>query len=211
MGATEIALIANALLFLVAVTASLDVFDSGDSSSSVADQNDDTISPLFDAADYTETFEGTEGDDNFVADPDAEAFAFFLKAGNDLLNASSGTDFVQGGSGNDSLNLFEGNDIVFGEDGNDEITGGRDDDVVFGGDGDDILSGDRLDSFGSVERGIDSVSGGTGNDTLLLAGADTGTGGSGDDLFVVFNSEDKDSLVEITDFVKGEDSIELRY
>ena len=240
----ELAIAANALLFMLVMAMQMDIFGSDDP---VAEDEDEAVSPLYDEADYAQTFDGTEGDDEYTMDREGENFAAFLKAGNDFLNGSDGNDFAQGGAGNDIMNMFEGDDIVFGNsgddqifagrdndtidggsgndrldgslgddqisggDGADEITGGRGDDVVMGGAGDDILSGDRLDSYGSVARGIDTVDGGEGDDTLYLAGADTGTGGEGNDLFIVFNSEEPDELVEITDYTKGEDSIELRY
>jgi hypothetical protein len=64
MGGTELAILANALMLMVAMSLSFDFFSSDDTTSARSnDDDDDAISPLFDAAEYTQTFDGTDGDD----------------------------------------------------------------------------------------------------------------------------------------------------
>ncbi|MBY5309952.1 sodium:calcium exchanger, partial [Aphanizomenon flos-aquae CCAP 1446/1C] len=83
-----------------------------------------------------------------------------------------------------------------GTSGSDNITGTSDDDVIQGLGGNDTLSG---------QGGNDQLFGGTGSDTL--------TGGTGQDQFVFeyFNgSSIAQDLDVVTDFVQGEDKIDLR-
>jgi Ca2+-binding RTX toxin-like protein len=80
----------------------------------------------------------------------------------DTLVASGGHFVLSGALGNDTIRGGEGQDILKGGDGNDTIDGGDADgagDFIFGGTGDDVLVGNQSDVF----------SGGTGQDTLLLA------------------------------------------
>jgi Ca2+-binding RTX toxin-like protein len=90
--------------------------------------------------------------------------------------------------GNGLANVILGGglyDTLEGMAGNDELRGGGADDVLDGGDGDDLLVGGD---------GIDELTGGAGADTFRYGGWDSGTLGSAD---------------RITDFVAGEDRIDL--
>jgi len=83
-----------------------------------------------------------------------------------------------------------------GTSGSDNIIGTSGDDLIQGLGGNDTLSG---------EGGNDQLFGGTGSDTL--------TGGTGSDQFVfeTFNSDSfSQDLDVVTDFVKGQDKIDLR-
>ena len=108
--------------------------------------------------------------------------------GNDILRGDAGNDKLYGGAGNDKLYGGIGNDWLDGGVGNDILRGDTGNDKLYGGAGNDILRGDA---------GNDILNGGTGHDVL--------TGGAGLDVFQLLNlSKDK-----ITDFVVGQDSIQL--
>lgn len=120
--------------------------------------------------------------------------------GDDIIDLSSdiftyGNVTLNGGNGDDILWSNDGDDILSGDAGNDHLVGGRGYDSIFGGDGDDILKG---------YDGDDILNGGSGFDTL--------TGGSGNDIFTFTNLSDSNNINYsdlITDFTKGEDSINL--
>lgn len=147
--------------------------------------------------DFTEALEG----DDIVLGGD----------GDDRIFAGRGDDVVFGGAGNDLLEGSLGADTLNGGDGNDQLSGGRENDTLNGGAGDDILSGDRFDQISGTQRGVDILNGDAGNDTLWLVGDDTGTGGAGEDLFRVFDTENPDASVTITDYNSAEDRIEVIY
>jgi len=144
-------------------------------------------------------------------------------AGNDSLIGGHGHDRLLGGSGSDRLDGNDGNDLLFGEDGDDRLFGGNANDSLVGGAGNDRLLGgnghDRLD--GNVgddvlegEAGSDRLFGGSGNDILTGGqGRDQLSGGSGADIFVFTRASDSgtgpDSWDVITDFLSGEDRIDL--
>jgi Bacterial Ig domain/RTX calcium-binding nonapeptide repeat (4 copies) len=121
-----------------------------------------------------------------------------------IINGTSGADYIVG--------LGE-DDTLYGKDGNDIILGGADDDAINGDGGNDMLLG---------EAGRDTLQGGTGNDTLKGgadadtlsggegvdwlyggAGLDKLTGGNGNDVFV-FGAADATSKDRISDFKTGD-------
>jgi hypothetical protein len=124
----------------------------------------------------------------------------YAGGGDDLINFTSpnyshGDIVIYGGSGDDKIWSSIGNDNLFGQAGNDEIYGGSGDDQIDGGDGDDFLSGG--------------------------AGSNIFTGGHGADIFCFDSFEIDDRLPTdfsdynqthidiITDFIQGEDKIQL--
>ena len=130
--------------------------------------------------------------------------------GNDANNfvlAWDGNDTVHGGGGDDELRGNDGDDSLYGDAGNDYLRGGRNNDSLFGGEGNDTLLGvNSLDgSKGLGEKDI--LTGGAGNDTFVLGSAtevyyddgvpNPGYSGNGD-------------YARITDFVDGQDSIQLK-
>ncbi len=123
--------------------------------------------------------------------------------GNDLLYGNDGNDRLYGGSGEDILIAGAGNDIIFGRTGDDRLVGEAGDDALFGGSGNDILQSGT---------GNNVLNGGAGNDFLHGQGdgVDNLTGGEGADIFARFLSGDAGAGHSlITDFVPGEDRIEL--
>ena len=131
--------------------------------------------------------------------------------GTDEIAAGRGNDTVFGGDGNDVVDGSLDDDLIYGGAGDDQLEGARDNDVIYGGAGNDVISGDRLDGIGGVDRGIDTIYGEEGDDTLWLYGEDTGTGGAGADLFRVINADDPDTGVTITDYDATEDRIQIHY
>jgi Ca2+-binding RTX toxin-like protein len=82
--------------------------------------------------------------------------------GADVLAGNGGDDLMLGGTGDDVIEGGAGNDGLYGESGNDRITT-LEGDRAFGGDGDDrMVAGDLR--FASID-------GGSGFDTLQMAGA----------------------------------------
>lgn len=101
----------------------------------------------------------------------------------------AGNDTLTGGLGNDTLDGRGGNDILQGGFGDDSLIGDVDNDTLQGGAGNDTIRG---------SAGLDLVAGGSGDDNL--------TGGSDADTFVFAVNWGVDT---ITDFVKGEDTLDL--
>ena len=121
--------------------------------------------------------------------------------GDDGLQGFGGDDTLDGGAGNDALFGDVGDDKLLGGTGNDFVQGGLGNDVIVGGAGNDTLNG---------EPGADSIDGGAGNDMLIgrredpLIGEDTLTGGTGQDVFVIVNSDGASIFSPlITDFAAG--------
>ncbi|WP_114240103.1 calcium-binding protein [Dyella sp. C9] len=136
-------------------------------------------------------------------------FRLQLGTGNaDVINGSTGGDFLLGGSGNDTLNGGDGDDVLIGGAGNDVLNGGAGNDVLIGGDGDDVLDGGA---------GSNRMEGGAGNDTLKVSSSANNNvfvGGTGDDLLYgswnsdtyIFNRGDgRDTIVETESYVGATD------
>jgi len=166
---------------------------------------------------------GGSGNDRLLGGSDG---AFFDDTGSDELNGGTGLDVLVGGDGDDVLNGGDDRDLLFGGDGDDVLSGGNGQDDLSGGDGNDVLlggAGDDLISGGN--SGDDILDGGAGNDLLLGDvgddfivggnGDDELIGGSGNDLLTggagadIFDFSQGDGFDTITDFVSGEDQIDL--
>jgi len=110
--------------------------------------------------------------------------------GNDLIFGDGSNDQMAGGAGADLMDGGAGNDSMMGEDGND---------VVHGGDGDDWISvgtecqwgsEHEIHTCGPIAAGTDDdqAFGDGGNDHLFASkGMDTLSGGDGDDFFEIKN------------------------
>lgn len=136
--------------------------------------------------------------------------------GADTLSGDAGNDTLIGGANNDLMSGGEGSDAIACDTGNDVATGGAGADRLFGGAGDDTLSGFDLNGAGGTDAAIDGadwLSGGDGNDSLILGRGDTGTGGAGADTFILAATSNGDatSFTTISDYVRGTDGIKLRY
>ena len=86
--------------------------------------------------------------------------------GNARANQITGTpqrDVVVARGGNDTIRGLGGNDVICGGDGADTILGGEGNDRLYGET--DLV---RLDQFGRVVKKGDTISGGTGDDTIDL-------------------------------------------
>lgn len=161
--------------------------------------------------------------------------------GQDYLLGGDGDDLLDGGAGDDTLDgQGSGNDTLFGGDGNDNLSG-HDGGSIYGGAGNDTIYGtlyggelvadggagsDYFD-VSATSAGVVTLSGGDGDDTLLVwadvsgevdlgDGADTlnvdaqnairVTTGAGKDRIVLQNwSEAVGNKLEITDFQAGTD------
>lgn len=147
----------------------------------------------------------------------------------DTLNGGAGNDVLKGQVGWDTLNASDGNDELLGGDGNDTLNGGTGTDILKGGNGADTLNGgngaDTLEGAGGADMlnggaGADTLTGGGGddvlngdggNDTFISSvGDDTYTGGSGADTFE-FETAFGSTLMTITDFESGVDSIHITH
>ncbi len=153
---------------------------------------------LADCQDTGDVGDGSGGDivtcDN---NPGADADGYTGTSGNDQITVeagatvgdSSGDDHVRGDAGNDTIeNNGTVEDNILGDDGNDDITnnsnaknlyGGNENDTInnsgtveniFGQDDDDVIT-----NSGTVDN---QISGGSGDDTVILSGADVKVGGN---------------------------------
>lgn len=104
-------------------------------------------------------------------------------SGDDLINDSSsstfidalaGADTVYGNGGNDTLFGNSGNDFLFGGAGTDSLNGGANNDSLYGGGDNDVLYDDS---------GVNLYDGGDGNDAITATSSSGGTilGGAGND------------------------------
>lgn len=160
-------------LFMLFLGYEADWFGGSSSSDDEAPEPEtDTENPLYLADDYTDEVQGTEGNDDLTAD-EQESLAWFLDAGQDTLDASTGNDYVNAGTGDDQLMMRAGDDIAVGGEGNDTIDAGVGHDIVLGGLGDDDIHGNGGQDSLAGQEGNDTVLGGTGSDELY--------GGEGDD------------------------------
>jgi Ca2+-binding RTX toxin-like protein len=110
----------------------------------------------------SELLEGTSGNDYINGNGGSDSIYGY--AGNDVLSGSSSSEVVYGGSGNDTIYGNGGSDLIFGGSGNDTIYAGAGYDTIFGGSGNDVIYSNG---------GGDYIDSGTGVDTLWLGGKET--------------------------------------
>jgi Ca2+-binding RTX toxin-like protein len=186
----------------------------------------------------TDTFSGVEnlttgsGSDSLTGD--AKANTLTGGAGNDTLNGGTGTDTLIGGLGDDTY-ITDGSDTITeaagAGTGTDTVqssvtytlgvnvekltltgaeaingTGNTLNNVIIGNDSANTLTGGT---------GNDTLNGGTGNDILVGGtGTDVLVGGLGSDTFVFNFISDSTTVTTtrdvITDFTRGQDTIDLR-
>lgn len=124
----------------------------------------------------------TSGDDSYAGAPLDADFDIAGDDGRDTLDGQGGDDLLSGGADNDSL---------AGGDDNDILQGGADDDILHGGDGNDLLN---------AIPGSDTHYGGTGDDTVELAGVPGG-------VTWTWNAADQGWYVSYTDPSQGTDFV----
>src|SRR6266568_2646344 len=117
--------------------------------------------------------------------------------GNDLIvsSAQGRNDTIDGGAGNDTIIDAGGNNVIDGGDGSDSIAlAALSSNVVRGGAGDDVISVASYSSPYWIRQGIEfnfgcnTITGGTGNDTLI--------GGAELDTYVFNRSDGQDSILD---------------
>jgi len=106
----------------------------------------------FTGTDANNTISGDAGNDHLIGG-----------IGNDTLAGNAGDDTLDGGIGTDTLKGGLGNDTLLGGDGNDTLDGGGGLDTLNGGAGNDVIT---IES-----SSFQQILGGTGTDTLHLAGS----------------------------------------
>lgn len=139
-------------------------------------------------------------------------------AGNDTVKAGNGDDTILAGDGNDIVRGEAGADVLYGGAGSDRLFGGRGNDTLLDGIGNDLIDGGAgRDTFAieftnsgpfSIDLrikgpqvigegasvsliGVESLTGGTGNDTLIgNSQSNSLSGGSGSDLLIGYGGSD---------------------
>lgn len=150
----------------------------------------------------TAQIDGTSGDDNINGTSASEFIQGF--EGKDKISGGGGHDCIIAGDGNDKVSGGTGNDIIVGGIGDDKISAGTGNDKVFGGGGNDQISGGSgLDELYGNE-GDDKISGGSNNDLIYGgSGNDKISGGSGEDDLFGEDGDDKISGDSQNDYLHG--------
>ncbi|UWR23757.1 calcium-binding protein [Sulfitobacter sp. S190] len=183
---------------------------------------DDTIF----GRDGDDVLEGADGDDMLCSGDGDDVITG--NRGGDTIEGQGGDDWVSGDYGRDNVNGNEGNDTVLGGRGTDTVSGAEGDDIVFGGIVDgvplsvdelaDLRDGATLEQASEDPLGLrddkysNQLSGGIGDDQLILGSGDVAEGGEGDDIFHIMseqNGEEGFGAPTITDFNDAEDAVTL--
>ena len=168
-----------------------------------------------------DVLQGEDGNDMLCSGDDDDIVTG--NRGQDFIEGQGGNDFVSGDYGSDTVNGDEGDDTVIGGRGSDIVIGSEGDDVVFGG----ILNGLPLDleemtalrdgaSLADLNDGLDmrddsmgnTLSGGTGDDDLILGSGDVASGHSGADTFHIMSEQNGDTAPTILDY-RGDDALTI--
>ncbi|MGL5083778.1 MAG: S8 family serine peptidase [Microcoleaceae cyanobacterium] len=136
-----------------------------------------------------DTLSGDEGEDTFMG-----------LAGDDTISGLADNDWLGGNQGNDWVNGGESQDALYGGRDDDTLLGNGGDDVVYGDRGNDTLSGVDVEAANPGAGEVDTLTGGAGNDRFVL----------GDGVQVYYNGAAGEDYGLVTDFVLGEDVIQLR-
>lgn len=143
--------------------------------------------------------------------------------GNDVILSGAGADWVEGGDGNDNVNAGHGNDHAYGGAGDDTLLGASGNDVLGGDDEGELRF--KNEAIPAEVVGNDLLLGGAGDDHLLGGinsdiiddddnGVDTMTGGAGNDIFNARGVKQGAVMVvddEITDAGAGDTVVTERY
>ncbi len=84
-----------------------------------------------------------------------------------FVNLTEGNDHYDGTDANETVNGLGGDDAIFGNGGNDVLNGGDGNDGLSGGSGANVLNG-GAGSDGIYSTSVDTIDGGTGQDTLQV-------------------------------------------
>jgi Ca2+-binding RTX toxin-like protein len=163
---------------------------------------------------------GNQGNDTLTCGPGNNTLyggqdndLIYGNRGQNALIGNLGNDSVMGGAGTETLYGNQGVDVLYGDAGVDSIYGGKENDVVVGGAdndyvtgdlGDDVITGTELDTTNPGMGEIDTLQGGAGADTFVLASNTT----------VYYNDGNAQTAgvtdyALILDFQAGEDNIVL--
>lgn len=170
-------------------------------------------------------WDGTEGNDSWVAETSTTGWTAYGRAGDDhmtgspladLLSGGDGFDVIHCGGGNDRIYGGEGVDQLYGGDGNDLIDGGGQYDLIYAGNGNDAVIGGGI-VFGEAGNDLlsgsderDIMFGGDGNDTLNGGnGADFLIGGAGSD--TIHSGGDNSGNFYYTDELQGDGGKDFLY
>ena len=105
-----------------------------------------------------------------------------------IMDFTSASETIYGGSGDEMIYGKYGDDVIYGEGGNDYLSGDAGNDAIFGGEGNDTLNGGIGNNF---------LAGGTGNDAITISDSDV----------VAFNRGDgQDTL---TNWSRGKTTLSL--
>lgn len=177
---------------------------------------------------------GGEGNDIILGEQDEDTLIGgpgndYIQGGddNDALEGNSGDDWLQGLQGNDEILGGAGSDILLGEAGDDTLDGGAGADLLVGGSA--LSTAADLDDLTAIRSGTsvaealevdpdailnlrddndrDSLSGGAGDDILVLGTGDTGLGGTGSDLFAILEDIGNEGPALIQDYNPAEDGL----
>jgi Ca2+-binding RTX toxin-like protein len=118
-----------------------------------------------------------DGDDRITLGDAIDALGGY---GDDVLAGNVLDNRLDGGGGGDTLMGEGGNDRLWGGDGADQLSGGAGNDRLWGGDSNDYLSGDG---------GFDFLFGGAGGDRFSGYANSRLYGGTGDDYYVIFQTD----------------------
>ena len=164
-----------------------------------------------------DSLEGNEGDDVLYGEGGDDSLAgnegndsIYGGAGNDIVLGNAGADALFGNEGADRLSGDDDNDSLYGGDDNDLLIGGAGDDALYGEAGDDILIGVSLDGPNVSELAspgmhtVDTLVGGTGQDTFVLGNGSTAFYDDGD-----ASTAGSSDYAVIKDFNRFEDTILL--
>ena len=156
------------------------VFSGGGSDSINGNEGEDA---LFAGAGH-DTIDGGSGHDSLLGEDGQDSISG--GEGNDYLNGGIGDDSLDGGAGTDTLHGYDGRDRLNGGAGNDIAYGGQGHDLVIGGLGSDTLYGEAGDDtlHGVQQVALEGVT-----DSLGAGTVDIYVGGSGQDLFVLGDSD----------------------
>ena len=114
--------------------------------------------------------------------------------GYDKLTGGNNADYIEGGAGNDFLRGQGGDDVLLAGDGADQLYGGNGNDILVGGGGTNLLDGGNGHDLLISGSGLDMMTGGRGSDTFMFYSLANSAPGGGD---------------SITDFIRGEDKIDV--